>query len=76
MSSKSSSRPQLGVSNTNFPTNIGQPALRALNNAGFSRLEQMTTITEKDLGKLHGMGPKALGLLREALCAKGLHLKD
>jgi hypothetical protein len=52
-----------------------QPAIQALHAAGFTRLEQLTSITEKDLGKLHGMGPKALRILRKALAAKNLSFK-
>ena len=61
---------------SNFPIKMGRPALRALDNAGFSRLEQLTQTTEKELGKLHGMGPKALGSLREALSANGLQFQS
>ena len=55
---------------TDFPR-IGQPALRALNGAGYVRLEQLTRVSKKDLGKLHGLGPKALGILEQALAANG-----
>lgn len=55
----------------NFPPKIGKPAHRALTNAGYTKLEQLTNVTEAELAKLHGMGPKALGLLREALAAMG-----
>ncbi|WP_139994879.1 DNA-binding protein [Paenibacillus paridis] len=51
---------------------IGQPALRALSNAGIYRLEQFTKITEADLLKLHGVGPKAVRILIEVLKEKGL----
>jgi hypothetical protein len=62
---------------SDFPHGIGAPARRALARralagAGYLRLEQLTTVTERDLKKLHGMGPKALGVLREALAARGL----
>lgn len=60
--------------NTDFPK-ISQPALRALNGAGYTRLEQLTNISENELSKLHGMGPKALGILKVALEAKGLSFK-
>jgi hypothetical protein len=53
-----------------FPK-IGAPATRALTAAGYTRLEQLTEVTEAELGKLHGMGPKALGLLRAALAEQG-----
>ena len=55
-----------------FPTTIGNPARDALQVAGFSKLKQLTEITEAELSKLHGMGPKALRILRESLEAKGL----
>src|SRR5262249_55204189 len=54
-----------------FPPGVGQPALRALASAGYTSLDQLTSANEKDLAALHGMGPKALGILRSALQAKG-----
>ncbi|MEZ4860124.1 MAG: alpha/beta fold hydrolase [Caldilineaceae bacterium] len=54
-----------------FPK-IGAPALRALNGAGYQTLEDLAQAREADLAKLHGMGPKALGILRDALAARGL----
>ncbi len=48
------------------------PAQRALAGAGFTRLEQLTKISEAELLQLHGMGPKAVGILRAALQAQGL----
>ena len=55
-----------------FPRAIGRPATGALLFAGYSRFEQLTQVTEADLIKLHGMGPKALGILKQTLEAKGL----
>lgn len=57
---------------TDFPREIGQPATNALLVAGYSQLEQLTEITETNLKKLHGMGPKALRILRQTLETKGL----
>jgi uncharacterized protein YdhG (YjbR/CyaY superfamily) len=57
-----------------FPK-IGAPATRALATAGYSHLEQLTKVTESELSQLHGMGPKALGILRETLKGKGLSFK-
>ncbi len=42
---------------------MAKPALRALIAAGYTRLDQFTTIKEADLRKLHGMGPKKSYLL-------------
>ena len=55
-----------------FPSGLSQPALRALAGAGYTRLDQLTSTTEKELLKLHGMGPKGTRILREALTAQGL----
>ena len=54
---------------------IGAPAQRALQSAGMTKLKQLTKVTEAELGQLHGMGPNALGKLRDALKAKGLSFK-
>jgi uncharacterized protein YdhG (YjbR/CyaY superfamily) len=56
---------------TPFPK-IGSPATRALEAAGYTHLEQLTKVTEAELGRLHGMGPKALRILGEALGEKKL----
>lgn len=59
-----------------WPRGDSKPAQRALAGAGYTRLEQLTRVTEADLLKLHGMGPKALGALREALQARGLSFAE
>ncbi|HVU14925.1 MAG TPA: DNA-directed RNA polymerase subunit alpha C-terminal domain-containing protein [Phototrophicaceae bacterium] len=51
---------------------MSAPAQRALAGAGITRLDQLTTKREAEIAKLHGMGPKALRELREALAAHGL----
>lgn len=60
---------------SDFPK-TSAPALRALNNAGYYRLEELTQVTARELLALHGMGPKALRILREALHAKGWTFAD
>lgn len=59
------------LKDSDFPK-IGAPALRALNNAGYTRLELLTKVSEAELSKLHGMGPRAFGILEQALVARGL----
>lgn len=54
-----------------FPAGIGQPARRALAGAGYTNLGQLAQVREADLLQLHGMGPKAMGLLKAALAARG-----
>jgi deazaflavin-dependent oxidoreductase (nitroreductase family) len=51
---------------------LAQPAQRALKAAGYMRLEQLREVSEADLLKLHGVGPKAVETLRQALEAQGL----
>lgn len=60
-----------GQQESDFPK-IGQPAVRALAGAGIQRLDQLTAFTEAEIRQLHGMGPKALGILRQALADRGL----
>jgi hypothetical protein len=48
------------------------PAQRALDAAGITTLAQLARYSEKEIAALHGMGPKALGILRAALAANGL----
>jgi hypothetical protein len=57
---------------SDLPIGLAQPARRALTGAGYFKLEQLTQVSETELKKLHGMGPKALEQLREALNTKGL----
>jgi hypothetical protein len=52
-----------------MPEGLAKPARRALAQAGFTRLEQLTKVTEADVARLHGMGPRALRQIREALAA-------
>ncbi len=53
-----------------FPK-MSQPAHRALASAGYTRLDQLTQVTEQEVLKLHGMGPKAIRELRAALAERG-----
>ncbi|MBA2938259.1 DNA-binding protein [Paenibacillus sp. CGMCC 1.16610] len=55
---------------------LSNPALRALTGAGYHKLEQLSNTTEKEIMKLHGMGPKSLDPLRRALAEKGLTFAD
>jgi hypothetical protein len=53
---------------------IGAPATRALNNAGYTTLRQLAGVPRAELAKLHGMGPKALEIIQEALVQHNLRL--
>ena len=47
------------------------PAQRALDAAGLTSLHALSGATEAEVAALHGMGPKALRILAEALAAAG-----
>ncbi len=60
---------------SDFPK-LAKPALRALNGAGFTHLEQLTAVSEADIAELHGIGKNALESLRQALAEKSLSFAD
>jgi DNA-directed RNA polymerase alpha subunit len=55
---------------------LAAPARRALTNAGFTRLAQLTKVSEEKVSELHGMGAKAIEGLRHALAERGLKFGD
>lgn len=59
---------------SNIPP-IGSPARRALATAGYTKLEHLTKVSEAELLKLHGFGPKAIKILKPVMKAKGLSFK-
>lgn len=52
--------------------NIGGPATRALAQAGITTLRQVADRSARELGAMHGVGPKAIRILGEALTEQGL----
>lgn len=58
-------------SNTDLP-DIGRPAAGALTQAGVTGLEQVSQWSERQLLALHGVGPKAIRILRQALAERGM----
>lgn len=58
-----------------FTSGLGAPARRALVNAGFKSLEQLTQVTEAEIAILHGIGPNALNKLRTTLNERGWSFK-
>ncbi len=53
---------------------LSAPAMRALNAAGYTSLRQLAGVPRATLAELHGMGPKALGIIEAALERHGLTL--
>lgn len=54
---------------------LSAPARRALVNEGIMTLLQLAEYTEKEILKLHGIGPSAMPKLRNALEEEGLSFK-
>jgi DNA-directed RNA polymerase alpha subunit len=59
-----------------LPAKLPAPARRALTNAGYTRLEQFTRVSDDELMKLHGVGRKAIGLINDELHDKGWSFAD
>jgi predicted flap endonuclease-1-like 5' DNA nuclease len=55
-----------------FPSSIGRPANAALVNLGITTLEQVGALSEPELLAIHGVGPKAVRILGDALADRGL----
>jgi hypothetical protein len=55
---------------------LAAPARRALVGAGYTHLEQLSQVSESDVLPLHGMGPNAMTVLRDALKEHGLSFRD
>jgi hypothetical protein len=60
---------------SDFPK-TSAPAQQALDTAGITSLAELARYSEREIAALHGMGPKAIGILREAMKAKGLSFTD
>ena len=55
---------------------IGAPATRALDAAGYDSLEDLDGVSRAALLALHGVGPRAIRILDEAMAASGLAFVD
>jgi predicted flap endonuclease-1-like 5' DNA nuclease len=51
---------------------IGKVARRELAHHGYTRYDQLVTISTTELLRIHGVGPKAIRILGEELAARGL----
>ncbi|WP_063564065.1 RNA polymerase alpha subunit C-terminal domain-containing protein [Paenibacillus sp. O199] len=59
-----------------FLSLLSAPARRALENQGITTLQLLSQYTEKEILKLHGIGPSAMPKLRQALEEEGLSFKE
>lgn len=58
-----------------LPDEIGKTAARDLAVHGITSLQQVAGHSQKELLAIHGVGPKAVRILGEALTAEGLGYK-
>ncbi|TKJ05837.1 hypothetical protein FC695_07795 [Bacillus cereus] len=58
-----------------FLSLLSAPARRALEHRGIQTVEELSKYSEKEILKLHGMGPASLPELRKALEESGLSFK-
>ena len=58
-------------SESEFSGIVSRPAQRALEAAGYAKLEELTHVNEKDLLALHGFGPKGIRMLNAELAKRG-----
>lgn len=57
---------------TPLPKGLAAPARRALAHEGIETLEQIADFGERELARLHGMGPVAIAQLEEAMDESGI----
>jgi predicted flap endonuclease-1-like 5' DNA nuclease len=57
---------------TEFPHGAGRVAKRELAAIGYTRYSHLAKARAADLLKIHGVGPRAIRILREELAARGL----
>jgi DNA-directed RNA polymerase alpha subunit len=61
---------------TGWPRGMGAPARNALESLGVMNLEDVTRFTEKELLAIHGVGPKAVAVIKTALHEQGKSLRS
>lgn len=59
-----------------FLSKLSAPARRALTYQGITSIQQLSSFSEKEILKLHGIGPASLPTLRASLEKNGLSFKN
>ena len=59
-----------------FLSKLSVPARRALIHEGISTLQELSKFTEKEILKMHGIGPASLPTMKTSLEAEGLSFKE
>lgn len=58
-----------------WPKGMGRPAQSALEAIGVRSLDEVTRFSEKELLGIHGVGPKAVAVIKAALHEQGKLLR-
>ncbi|TKC14783.1 RNA polymerase alpha subunit C-terminal domain-containing protein [Robertmurraya kyonggiensis] len=58
-----------------FLSKLSSPARRALIHEGIDTFQKLSQYTEKEILKLHGIGPSSLPILRKSLEEEGMSFK-
>lgn len=59
-----------------FLAKLSSPARNALVRSGINTLQQLSEYTEKEILKIHGIGPASLPVMRACLEEEGLTFKE
>lgn len=59
-----------------FLSKLSSPARNALVDKGIDTLQKLSTYTEKEILKIHGIGPASLPVMRTSLEEVGLSFKE
>ncbi|MBC5638066.1 hypothetical protein H8S33_14810 [Ornithinibacillus sp. BX22] len=59
-----------------FLSKLSSPARNALIHEGIQTLEELSSYTEKEILKFHGIGPASIPVLKASLEEEGLSFKD
>ena len=59
-----------------FLSKLSSPARNALLHEGIGTLQELSKYTEKEILKIHGIGPASLPILRTSLQEAGLSFKE
>ncbi|WP_449408548.1 hypothetical protein [Microbacterium maritypicum] len=62
------------MTDSDLPAAMGKVARRELTHHGFTRLDQFDGASARELLAIHGVGPKAVRILREHLEQEGRSL--
>jgi len=62
--------------NSGFLSKLSSPARNALIHEGITTLQQLSDFSEKEILKIHGIGPASLPMMRSLLEETGLSFKN